>query len=93
MKKINTESSENQTSNDLRELELSTQHLDNFLKYAINPKLSCFTTEEKLSVVELYERMRDLLTEMRFHNISLQDRITKALESLSIAKTSDTSIN
>lgn len=93
MKKINTESSKNQTSNDLRELELSTQHLDNFLKYAINPKLSCFTTEEKLSVVELYERMRDLLTEMRFHNISLQDRITKALESLSIAKTSDTSIN
>ena len=93
MKKINTESSENQTSNDLRELELSTQHLDNFLKYAINPKLSCFTTEEKLSVVELYERMRDLLTEMRFHNISLQDRITKALESLPIAKTSDTSTN
>ena len=93
MKKINADPPEYEAQNNLGELELSMQHLDNFLKYVVNPKLSCFTAEEKLSVLQLYERMRDLLTDMRFHNISLQDRITEILESLSNIKTPDTSIN
>ena len=93
MKKINADPSEYDTQNDLSELEVSRQHLDNFLKYAINPKLSFFTTNEKLAVAELCERMQDLLIELRINHISPHDRTVEAMESVSKAQASETSIN
>lgn len=75
--KNNQANSEDLPMNDLGRL-LACQHLmDDFLKYAINPKLSAFSKDDKLRIVALHREIDELVIQLRINHSDCSDLISE----------------
>ena len=87
-----TKPSECNTKLDLSDLEASRQHLDEFLKYSLNPKLSSFSTQDKLVILKLCEQMGDLVVQLRITRAYFQNNAVKKSGVISKGKASEANL-
>ncbi len=66
---------QNIPADDLGRLLECQQLMDDFLKYAINPKLSSFSKDEKISILKLHRDIANLVIALRIRRADCTDLI------------------